>query len=287
LNAVKERINMPEITAAMVKALRDKTDLPMMDCKAALVEVGGDEAKAIELLQRKARGKLVTKADRETAEGRIGICIAGPAGAAGIVELRCETAAVAQNQVFAKLADDIARIVAGQPDATPSAERVLSSQGGAGRTVQDMIGDVFGKLGENMKIQRARKLKGSHFGSYLHHDSKTGVVVAYEGEPTSEDVVKDLCMHAAFTKPAGITREDIPRDQVEKVRALAVDLAREEGKPDKIIDKIADGKVNAWFSEKVLMEQEHVKVTKTRVRDVLKKGGITAVTDLAVFVVGA
>lgn len=277
---------MPEITASMVKALRDKTDLPMMDCKAALVEAAGNEARAIELLQRKARGKLATKADRETAEGRIGIHVDEPAGAAALVELRCETNPVAQNQLFADLADQIAKVVAAQPDATPSPPQVLACRSDDGRTVQEMIGDVFGRIRENMKVQRACRLTGARFGSYLHHDAKTGVVVAFEGTPADPQLVKDLCMHVAFAKPAGIRRQDIRPEDVEKVRELARELAREEGKPEQIVEKIAEGKVNAWFAERVLLEQEHVKVSKKKVGDVLKQGGITAVTGLAVFVVG-
>jgi len=277
---------MPDITAAMVKALRDKTDLPMMDCKAALIEAHGDEAKAIELLQKKARGKLVTKADRETAEGRIAVYADERAGVAGIVELRCETNPVAQNQVFAELAARIAQAVADQPEPAPSPEKIVCLKGPDGSPVQDMMGDVFGKLRENMKIQRARRLTGSRFGSYIHHDGKTGVLVALEGQPTSPEVVKDLCMHVAFAKPLGINRQAISATEVEKVRQMAREVARSEGKPEQIVERIAEGKVNAWFAEQVLLEQEHVKHPKQKVGDVLKRGGISSVTDLAVFVVG-
>jgi elongation factor Ts len=275
---------MPEITAGLVKSLREKTDLPMMDCKRALEEAGGNMDKAIENLKKQHRGKLETKADRETGEGRIGVLIGK--GVAGIVEVRCETAQVAKSDPFIKLCNDVAAAVANQPDSSPSPETVLTTKLSDGHTVKDAMGDVFGKVGENMKITRARRITGSCFGSYVHHDGKTGVLVAVEGKPANPDVLKDLCQHIAFSKPAGIRREDIPAKQVEEVRELARAVARDEGKPAQIVDKIADGKVNAWFAERVLLEQEHVKVTKTKVGDVLKQNGVTGVTDMVVMVVG-
>lgn len=275
---------MPEITAALVKNLREKTDLPMMDCKRALEENGGDVDKAIEYLQKKHRGKLETKADRETGEGRIGVFIGD--GVAGISEVRCETAQVAKSDPFIKLCNEIAAAVVRQSESAPADTAVLAVKLPDGRSVKDAMGDVFGKVGENMKIARARRVTGSCFGSYIHHDGKTGVLVAVEGKPTNPDVLKDLCQHIAFSKPAGIRREDIPGKQVEEVREMARAVAREEGKPAQIVDKIADGKVNAWFAERVLLEQEHVKVTKTKVGDVLKQGGITGVTAMVVMVVG-
>jgi elongation factor Ts len=275
---------MPEITAALVKSLREKTDLPMMDCKRALEENGGDVDKAIEYLQKKHRGKLETKADRETGEGRIGVFIGD--GVAGIAEIRCETAQVAKSDPFIKLCNEIAAAVARQSESAPADAAVLGVKLPDGRSVKDAMGDVFGKVGENMRIARARRVPGLRFGSYVHHDGKTGVLVAVEGKPTTPDVLKDLCQHIAFSKPAGIRREDIPGEKVNEVREMARSVAREEGKPAQIVEKIAEGKVNAWFAERVLLEQEHVKVTKTKVGDVLKQGGITGVTAMVVMVVG-
>lgn len=275
---------MPDVTAAMVKALREKTGLSMMECKGALVEAGGDEEKAIENLKKKHRGKLDTRSDKETGEGRIAVSIGS--GAAGIVEVRCETAQVAKADPFIELCNDIAAAVEKQSESAPSPDAISAAKLADGRTVKDAMGDAYGKLNENIKIARARRLTGSCFGHYVHHDGKTGVLVAVAGTPANNDVLKDLCQHVAFSKPDGIRREDIPQKQVDEVREMAASVAREEGKPAQIVDKIADGKVNAWFAERVLLEQEHVKVPKTKVGDVLKQNGVTDVTEMVVMVVG-
>lgn len=275
---------MSDISAAMVKALRDKTGLSMMECKNALVEAGGNEEKAIENLKKKHRGKLDTRSDKEAGEGRIAVSIGD--GKAGIVEIRCETAQVAKSDPFIELCNHIAAAVANQSESVPSPDAVMAAKLPDGRSVKDAMGDAYGQVRENIKIGRAQRLTGSCFGSYVHHDGKTGVLVAVDGKPASADVLKDLCQHIAFSKPAGIQREHIPAAQVDEVREMARNVAREEGKPEQIIEKIAEGKVNAWFAERVLLEQEHVKVTKTKVGDVLKQNGVTGVAEMVVMVVG-
>ncbi len=277
---------MAEISAAQVMNLRRKTDLPMMDCKKALEETGGNEAAAIELLQKKARGKLETKADRETAEGVIGVWLSENRKSAGMVELRCETAQVAKTEVFIDLARTIARVVAGGSDARPAPDALLAEKTHHGKTVRDEIGDAFGKVGENMKITACRRLNGEFLAEYVHHDGKTGVVVAFNAMPEPDTVGRDLCQHIAAMKPLAVTRESLPADQMNKIRELARQEALDQGKPAQIVDKIADGKVNAWAAEKALLEQEHVKVPKTKVSDVLKQAGVTQVTDMSLMVLG-
>lgn len=281
---------MAEITAAMVRALRQKTDLPMMDCKRALEEAGGDEAKAIEILQRKARGKLETKADRETAEGRIGVFIDPQAGAGGIVEVRCETNPVAQTQVFADLCEAVARQVARQSEREPDPEALLAQPfvDDPSRTLKDAFGDVFGKVGENMRLARARRVAGPWLASYVHHDGKIGALVALSNAPSDERVGRELCMHIVFHRPQAITRDQISPDDVAKFRELARQVAIEEGKPEKIIDRIVTGKLEAWYAERVLLEQPHAvhQADKKTVAQILKEAGVQTVVDFACFRVG-
>jgi len=279
---------MAGITAAQVRALREKTGLPMMECKSALTEAGGDEQAAIELLAKKSKGKLETKAHRETAEGRIGVYVSDDGQCGGLVELRCETPPVAKNEMFAELSDRLARQVAVDTEDEPSPERILAAESVAepGKTNQELVEATYARIKENMKLVRCRRFTGQNIASYVHFDGSIAVLVGLDVVPTDPQVSKDLCMHIAFAKPLGITREQIPADQVEKVRTLAEEVARSEGKPDKIIDKIVQGKVAAFCKDKALMAQEHVKVPKTSVAKVLQAAGVNAVTGMTFMEVG-
>lgn len=276
---------MATITAQMVKDLREKTGLPMMECKQALTECEGDTETALEWLRRKHKGKLDERAERSTSEGRIGVYIDESKKVGGIVELQCETAPVAKNDVFIDLASAFARKVASGSDASPDPGMIRKDP-----EMDAMFTDVFGKLRENMNLARCRRVEGAHLSSYVHHDGKGGVLLALDAEPESDKAVAfDLCMHAMFTQPLAIDRAGVPPEQVEKVRETARQVARDEGKPEPIIEKIVHGKVNAFFAERVLMEQLHVKTDdygKTKVRDVLKQAGVSAVTDLVLMRVG-
>ena len=275
----------------MVMALRQKTGLPMMDCKKALNEVDGDEAAAVELLNKKAKGKLETRGARETSQGRVGLWIAEDGCTGGIVELRCESAQVAQNEDFVVLANNIAAQVAAGSEASPAPEAVLATPvaGQDGKTVQDLIAAAFAKLQENTKLIRCRKITGTHLAGYIHFDGTTGVLLALDAVPSDPKVGIDLCQHCAFTKPAALTADQIPAEQLDKVRETARQIAEDEGKPPQIIEKIVEGKLRAFCKEHVLIDQEHVKpdYEKKSIGTVLQEAGVGAVSDLAVFQVGA
>jgi len=279
---------MAAITAGQVRALREKTGLPMMDCKAALTETDGDEQAAIELLQKKAKGKLETKTHRETAEGRVGVFVSEDGKTAGLVELRCETPPVAKNELFIALSNKIAQQVAVGDEDEPSPESILDADAVAepGKTVRQILEETYALIRETMKLVRCRRLTGANIADYVHFDGSIGVLVAMDNAPATAQVAKDLCMHIAFAKPLGITRDDVPAEEVEKARKLADDLARSEGKPDKIIEKIVEGKVAAFYKQTALMEQEHVKEAKTSVAKVLQGAGVNAVTGMAIMTVG-
>ncbi len=273
---------MAELSAATVMALRKKTGLPMMECKEALAECNGDEAAAIEWLTKKHKGKMEARSDRETGEGRIGIYISPDGTTGGIVELRCETAPVAKNEMFINLANAMAEHVAKGAEVSPSADSVRSA-------LENQITDVYGKLRETMNIGVCRKVTGDALASYVHFDGKSGVLIGMTGKPASDDVGKNLAMHATSLRPLAANREDVSAADVEKVRQMAVTQAKEEGKPDQIVDKIAEGKVNAFYAEQVLVEQEHVRSDvygKKKVKDVLAENGVTGVTDMVYLAVG-
>jgi elongation factor Ts len=269
---------MANISAQMVKELRARTDLPMMECKQALSECDGDMDAAIEWLRKKHKGKMAERAGRETAEGRIAVWINEGKNVGGIVALQCETAPVAKNELFVDLAASFARKVAEGSGANPDLEALRNDP-----EMDAKFTDVYGKIRETMNLAAARRMEGNYLTYYIHHDAKCGVLIALDAAPSNDQVAADLCMHTTFAKPLAIDRGGIPADEVEKVRSLAVEVAQSEGKPDKIIDKIAEGKVNAFYAEKALMEQLHARTDvygKKKVADVLKGAGVNAVTDM-------
>lgn len=276
---------MPTITPQMVKDLREKTDLPMMECKQALTECNGDMESAVEWLRRKYKGKMADRSGRATGEGRIGVYVDSAKKVGALAELQCETAPVGKNEMFINLANAFARAVAEGNETSPDPAVIRANP-----KLDAMFTDVFGRLRETMNLGKCRKVTGSYLASYVHHDGKSGVLLALSDVPKSDkNIGGDLCMHALFTNPIAIDRHGVSTEQVEKVRAAAREMAVAEGKKDQIVDKIADGKVNAFYGERVLMEQLHVKTDdygKQKVSEVLKSAGVSAVTDLAILKIG-
>jgi elongation factor Ts len=273
---------MAELSAAQVMALRKKTGLPMMECKEALMECGSDETAALEWLQKKHKGKMESRSDRETGEGRIGVYIDAAGKVGAIVELRCETAPVGKNEMFVNLANKLAKHVASGTEVTPSSESVRAA-------LEADMTEVYGKLRETMNVGKCRKVTGDALASYIHHDGKSGVLLAMKGKPSDADLGKNLAMHVTFHKPLAIDRDGVPADEVKKVRAAAIELAKEEGKPAHVVEKVADGKVNAFYAENVLLEQEHARSDlygRKKVKDVLVEHGVSTVTDMAYVALG-
>ncbi len=277
---------MAAVTAQMVKELRERTDLPMMECKQALTECNCDAAAALEWLRKKHKGKMTERAGRATGEGRIGIHVNEDGKVGAIIELLCETASVGQNELFINLAKTIAKKVADGTTPEPEPEQILKDP-----EVDTVFTETFGKLREAMNLKACKRVEGAFLSSYVHHDGKSGVLLSLSSDPESElNVGADLCMHALFTQPLAIDRSGVSAERVEKVRVDAIEIAKAEGKPENIVVKIADGKVNAFFGERVLMEQLHVKTDdygKTKVGDILKKAGVDAVTSLTIMKVGS
>lgn len=280
------------ITPMMVKQLRDRTDLPMGDCKAALVEASGDAEKAIEILRSKFAKMQAKREGSETAEGRIGTFIDNAAKVAAIVEMRCETAPSAKSDRFIALANDVAQhIVLKNPKDV--AEANGQTFGGGPGTVADRINDVVGVIREKMVLHKFQRLEGGVFGSYVHHDGSVGVVLECKGGTANDEVLRDVSAHIAALNPPYTTVADVPADVIAKEKELVMaDISgdpKNAGKPANIIEKIAEGKLRTKLSEVVLSEQPMANAAKypnTSVGAALKKAGLEPVRFVR-FKVGA
>jgi elongation factor Ts len=268
---------MSTISAAAVKSLRDRTNAPMMDCKAALAEASGDMDKAAEILRKKNKAIQDKRVDKETAEGRIATFIDAGKQVGTIVEVRCESAPVAKSDLFVQLANDIARQVAEK--APKTVEELLAQPfvGDPKHTVSDRIGEVVGVIRENMKPARLVRLTGGHFGSYVHHDGSVGVLVQVEGPKADPQLLRDVCMHVTAKNPVAARREDVSPELIEREKEIARTQAAATGKPANIVEKIAEGKMKTWFAENVLLEQPFVKDDSKTVGDLLKAAGLKLV----------
>ncbi len=278
---------MAAVTAQMVKDLRERTDLPMMECKQALTESKGDFEGALEWLRKKHKGKLADRAGRTTGEGRIAVSLDSARKVGAIIELQSETAPVAKNELFIDLANAFARKVLAGTAASPDPQTLRSDP-----DLDRQFTDVFGKMREAMNLAQCRRITGNYLASYVHHDGKSGIIIALDAVPKSDkNIGADLCMHTLFTNPIAIDRGSVPAAEVDKVRSQAKEMALAEGKKPEIVDKIAEGKVNAFFAERVLMEQFHVKTDdygkNAKIADVLKTAGVTRVTDMVIMRVGS
>ncbi len=261
---------MAEITAKMVKALRDETGQGMMDCKKALAETGGDVEAAVELLRKKGMAAAETKTARTAAEGLVAIHEAN--GAAAMVEVVCETDFCARNDEFKAMVRQVASLAAGAGDGDIQASDEMTAA----------VQDCFNKIGENMRYVRGVKVSAPTVGAYIHHNGKVGVLVGIDGEIDGQ-TVNDLCMHIAFADPIGLTKDDVPADLVEKEKKIAKEQAIEAGKPEEIAEKMVAGKVNKFLASKALLEQTFVRDEKKKVKDIL---GAAKITTFARFQVG-
>jgi len=269
---------MSEISAADVMKLRNITGAQMMACKQALIAAGGDMEKAIEVLRTKFKDIVAKTAGRETAEGRIGVHIDPAKQVGAILELRCESAPVAKNEMFVKLAGDLATQIALHEPATPEALLAQPYFADPKKTVADRITDLVGLMRENIKVARFARMTGL-LGEYIHHDGTTGVLLHVEGAKANPQLLRDVCMHIAARNPVAALREHIPAERVAKEAEIAKAQAAEQGKgkPANIVEKIAEGKMRTWFAENVLAEQPFVKDDTKTVGALLQSHGLKLV----------
>ena len=272
---------MAEITAGMVRELREKTDAPMMECKKALTEASGDLAKAEEILRIKLGNKASKAAGRVAAEGVVGVFSAADGKLAAMIELNCETDFVAKNEEFLAFAADLAQLVATQSPADPAA---LSTLNFGDSTVEETRKRLIGKIGENLSIRRfARVQAQGRVARYVHGGAKIGVLIDVVGG--DEQLSRDLAMHVAAAKPVALSREDVPEELIKKERDIAVAKAAGSGKPANIVEKMVDGSVQKYLKEVTLMGQPFVKDDKQSIESLLKSNKAT-VSSFVLFVVG-
>ena len=268
---------MAAITAAAVKDLRERTGLPMMKCKQALSEAGGDEEKAIEILRKEGAKTMATKAaERSTAFGRFGVYTGVDQGAGAIVELNCESAPVAGHEEFIQLANDLAQALATN-EGTSSAEELLAlkSPSRSDITLQQQLDELYGRMREVFKVGRFQRFEGGT-GGYSHNSGTvSGVLVQVEGG--TDEAAKDVAMHVAAMKPAVLKKEDIDAAAVAKEREILSEAARAEGKPDNIIEKMVDGRMRQFYAERALLEQPFVKDDKMTVDKYAQGAGMKVV----------
>ena len=270
---------MADITAAMVKELREKTDAPMMECKKALTEAAGDMARAEEILRVKLGSKASKAASRVTAEGLIGLFISQDSKQGAVVEVNCETDFVAKNGDFVAFVNALAQKVATSDLADVAA--LLASPMGSG-TVESTRAELVGKIGENISVRRFQRFVTSNKLSSYVHGGKIGVLVEFAGP---DEVGKDLAMHIAASKPRAIDEKGVPDADKEAERSVARQKAAESGKPPEIVEKMVEGTVQKFLKEVALLSQPFVKNDKQSVAQMLKEKS-ASVNAFALFVVG-
>jgi elongation factor Ts len=262
-----------EISAKAVKELREKTGAGMMDCKHALSEAGGDVGRAVEVLRERGLAKAGKREGRATSEGSISISLTGKAG--GMVELGCETDFVARTDDFIALGEVLAGAVAGDPAiATPDA---LSKVKIDGETVADRISAAIARLGENIAVKRVARLEGNGtVGGYVHAGGKLGVLVALDGG-ADDALSKDVAMHvaAADPTPVAVDKDGVSGAFLDKEREIYKNQALAEGKPEKVVDRIVEGKVQKYLKDVCLVEQAFVKDPDRSVGDLLSAANAT------------
>jgi elongation factor Ts len=280
-----EQAQMAEIAASMVMDLRSRTGLPMMECKRALAETGGDMMKAEELLRIKGGAKASKAADRVAAEGVIGAFLATDAKVGAMVELNCETDFVARNADFVAFAQRLARLVTEKNPADVAALAALPLDGG---TVESMRQALVQRIGENVSVRRlVRVSTAGRLAQYVHGGGRIGVTVAYEGgdEQTGKDVAMHVAASVASVRPLCVARDQVPKDLIERERAIYAAQAAESGKPPEIAAKMVEGRVNKFLSEVTLLGQPFVKNPDESVEKYLKARGAT-VKGFELYVVG-
>jgi elongation factor Ts len=274
---------MAEITAAMVKELRDKTDAPMMECKKALAEAGGDMAKAEEILRVKLGSKASKAAARVTAEGIVAVDVDAAGKLGAIVEVNCETDFVAKNDDFVGFARTLAKLVAERNPADVAALAALPLGDG---TVETTRTALIGKIGENITIRRFARISAEgRIASYVHGGSKIGVLVDVTGG--DPELGKDLAMHIAASKPKSVDASGVASELIETERRIAIEKAREAGKPEAMLEKIAEGSVQKFLKDVTLLGQVFVKAAdgKQTIEQLLRAKG-AKVNGFVLYVVG-
>lgn len=262
---------MAKITAAMVKELREATGVGMMDAKKALVESDGNFDEAVDILREKGMAKAAKKNDRVAAEGLAAVYVDG--NTAAIVEVNSETDFVAKNEMFQNLVKDTAKLMAEHKPADMEAAMAIEVDG---QTLEQKFLEATTVIGEKISFRRFEVLEkddAEHFGSYLHMGGRIAVLTVVEGG--NDEVAKDVAMHVAAINPRYMTPDEVPAEEMEHEKKVLTEQALNEGKPEKIVEKMVEGRLRKFLSEIVLLDQPFVKDGDMTVEKFLKENNAT------------
>ena len=267
---------MAEITAAAVMALREKTGLPMMECKKALAECGGNTDQAVEWLRKQGIKTQSMRAERETSCGRLAVYADPAKGVGTIIEMKCESPPVAGSPDFKDFCNDIAKTLALGPGAAgPEDLLAQKSLAHPDKTLGELKDDLFNRMREVFELSRIKRIDAP-CGGYAHHDGSKAALVELAGAAaaTAAETAKDIAMHVVALAPQAVRKEDLDPAVVDKEREILTEAARSEGKPDNIIAKMIEGRLRNFFAQCVLLEQPFVKDDKQTVGQLAKQAGI-------------
>ncbi len=261
---------MAEVTLKDITRLREETGAGIMDCKKALIEAEGDFEKAKEILRKKGRELMQLKAGRQAKEGVVAILVADDNKYGVGITLKCETDFVALNDQFQELARQIAELaLINKPN---SLDELLKVKNSEGVPVEELIGEAVGKIGEKIELGDYALLEGEYVYPYVHYNKKVGAIVAFD-KVVSEEVAKNIAMHITAMNPIALDEADVPEEIVQKEKEIAIEQARQQGKPDHILERIAEGKLKKFFKERTLLNQPLFNNPDLTIRDYLAKDG--------------
>jgi len=269
---------MAEISAAAVRSLRARTNMPMMKCKQALAEAGGDEDKAVEILQQQTKEVLDKRADNPTAEGRIFLKVKEDGSEAAMAEVQCESAPVAGGEDFTRFGEMlVTQLLEGPGASSPEELLTQPAPGAEGKTLQAVFDDMVGTIREKIVVARVARLKGPVAG-YVHHDGKTGVLIQATGDNATSPVLRDVAMHIAAMRPSVVDVADLPAEQVAAEKDRLTEEAKATGKPENIIEKIVEGRMKNFYEESgVLLLQKFAKDDSKTVSQAMAEQGLKPV----------
>jgi elongation factor Ts len=275
---------MTQITAAMVKELRDQTGAGMMDAKNALVEAQGNMEEAVKVLRKKGLAAAGKKAGRVTAEGAVVAHVEGGRGV--LVEVNCETDFVGRNENFRNFAEEVAKTAA-QSSATTVEELLAEKWPGSEETVATRVAEQIASIKENISVRRFARYEAAPdaaIGTYIHAGGKIGVMVEVTGanREAGSEVAREVAMHVAASEPRFLRREDVTEKDLETEREIARDAAVKSGKPENIVEKMVSGKMEKFYGEACLLEQPYIRDDKATVSQYLERRGKEAGCDLIV-----
>ncbi len=271
------------ITSEIVKTLREKTGAGMMDCKRALEATNGDMDKAIEYLRKKGAATAEKRADRVANQGIVVTKIANDGKLGVIVEINSETDFVARSQDFIQFANEVTSVV--ERKSPSSVDQLLTLPFSDGRKVADALSDLVGKIGEKIAIKRFDIISasGSVVESYTHMGSKIGVLVEVAAtSPGAKPVARDIAMQIAAMNPSVVSREQVGKNVIDRELDIYRQQAKNEGKPDQVVDRIATGRLEKYFQEVVLLEQSFIKDASKSIKDVLHEASLTLNDTIAI-----